>query len=62
MQLPHTKSNLIAITIFYDFSYYYLLQNCAALFYVYIHDIDPEGWLDEGWMYGYLFIQTIQIK
>jgi len=35
------KSNLIAITIFYNFIYYYVLQNCTAL-YVSILDIDPQ--------------------
>jgi len=51
MQLPHTNLiqlfqlqyliyNInIAITIFDDFIY--LLQNCSALFYVSLHDIDP---------------------
>jgi len=51
MQLPHTDLiqlfqlqyliyNInIAITIFDDFIY--LLQNCSALFYVSLHDVDP---------------------
>jgi len=38
----HTQILLIAITKLYIFIYCYLLQNCAALFYVSILDIDQQ--------------------